>query len=284
MVNVRRTTALCLAIVGALVSVMGIILVVADRSIFDEGRIERITEEIVADRDVKRLLAREITNRLVELGDLASQRDIVSAAVDNSLSDERVQGEVVSSAMAAYEALVGSDSATIDFNLRRLSREARAAAVRVNPVLDQTLPPAEELLRFQLFAREDVPWQYDVIDGARKVAWWILVGGLMLIAAALVLGPGRFSLVAVAAAFGVAGMFLAAALISAATDSAIDGIDDQLSRRVARLATDGYLETMNHVALAVVIFGLITVVAGVGGSWIKNSLWPPNPHAVRAHA
>jgi len=271
-----------LALVGALCLVLGIVLFVADNSLFAEERVEQTTAAIVADRDIARLLTREITDRIVTIGDLEDDREQVDALVTLVVSDERVQEEAVAAVLASYDMLINGRDDVIVFNMEDLASEVRRQVVAAVPNLDDELPNADELLRFELFYRADVPEALNVIDTARHAAWWLLVVGALCIVAAVALGPGRFGIFGLAAAVVVVAMFLTATLISTASNNAIDDIQDPLSRRVARLATDEYLSRLDHVAIAVVIFGLIAVIAGIGGTWIKNSFWPPRAHTVKS--
>ncbi len=277
----RRLTAIVLALVGALAAVLGIVLLVADNSLFNEERVEKTTEKIVTDRDIGRLLIREITDRIVAIGDLETDRDNVEAVVTLVVSDERVQDEAVDAVLTSYDMLVNGQDDVIVFNMEDLARDVRRQVVAIDPSLDAQLPGDDEFLRFELLQRTEVPEALDVIHTARRGAWLLLVGGVTCIVAAVVLGPGRFGIFGLAAAVVVAAMFLTATLISTASNNAIDDIPDSLSRRVARLATDEYLSTLDHVAIAVVIFGLIAVIVGIGGSWIKNALWPPKIQTVK---
>ena len=277
----RRLTAIVLALVGALATVLGIVLLVANNSLFNETQVEKTTEKIVTDRDIGRLLIREITDRIVAIGDLETDRDNVEAVVTLVVSDERVQEQAVAAVLTSYDMLVNGSDNVIVFNMEDLARDVRRQVVAIDPSLDEQLPADDELLRFELLQRTEVPEALDVIHTARRGAWLLLVGGVMCIIAAVVVGPGRFGIFGLAAAVVVAAMFLTATLISTASNNAINDIPDSLSRRVARLATDEYLSTLDHVAIAVVIFGLIAVIVGIGGSWIKNALWPPKIQTVK---
>jgi hypothetical protein len=266
----RRVTAMLLAAVGALLTVVGVVLTVADRSLFDAEEVERTTRVIVEDRDVARLLTREITTRVVELADLEDQRDVVEPFVAALVADDEVQDEVTDAVMVSYTTLVDRPDEVIDLNLEEIARPVRIQAVAVLPALDDELPPADELLRFELFHRSELPEIYDAIDTLRAGAWAVLAGGIIAIVAALALGPSRFAVLAVASGVAVAGMFLAVTWITTASDDATDAITDPLSRRVAHLAVEEYLADLERVAIGVVIVGIIGVIVGVGGTWVVN--------------
>jgi hypothetical protein len=278
----RRLTSILLGMIGAVLAAGGLVLAVADRSLFSEEEIRSTTETIVADRDVQRLLAREVAARVVDLGNLEAGRDLVETGVALLLANEEVGREVVDGVMAAYDELMNGNDDVIAFNLQEVAENVRPQVVLLVPSLDDDLPPADELLRFDLFERADLPELFDYLDTLRAAAWWAVAGGIMLIAVAFVLGPERFTLLAVVSGTGVAAMFLLATWVSSASDRAIDEIQDPLVRRVARVATDEYLMTLDHVAVAVVIFGLIAMVAGIGGSWIKSAFYPARGRAPAA--
>lgn len=266
----RRATAMLLATVGALLTVIGLVLAVADRSLFDATEVERTTRVIVEDRDVARLLTREITTRVVELADLEDQRDVVEEFVAALVADDEVQDEVTDAVMVSYTTLVDRPDEVIDLNLEEIARPVRIQAVAALPELDDELPPADELLRFELFHRSELPEIYDAIDTLRGGAWVVLAAGLVAIVAALALGPSRFAVLAVASGVAVAGMFFAVTWITTTSDDAADAITDPLSRRVAHLAVEEYLADLERVAVGVVIAGIIGVIVGVGGTWVVN--------------
>jgi hypothetical protein len=259
-----------LATVGALLTVIGLVLAVADRSLFDATEVERTTRVIVEDRDVARLLTREITTRVVELADLEDQRDVVEEFVAALVADDEVQDEVTDAVMVSYTTLVDRPDEVIDLNLEEIARPVRIQAVAALPELDDELPPADELLRFELFHRSELPEIYDAIDTLRGGAWVVLAAGLVAIVAALALGPSRFAVLAVASGVAVAGMFFAVTWITTTSDDAADAITDPLSRRVAHLAVEEYLADLERVAVGVVIAGIIGVIVGVGGTWVVN--------------
>lgn len=279
--NVRKVISASLAFVGGLATVFGLVLLIAQHSLFDTGAVRATTEKVVADPDVTRLLTREISDRVIELGGLEAQRTQVEGVVELLLSDPNLKGEVTDSVLASYDELVNGNDATIVFNMPGRAKSIRNQAVRFFPDLDNTLPPADELLKFDLFERDSLPGLYSTVEAMRGAAIVIFIAGLVLIATALVLGPGRFGMFAWAAAVVTAGTFLAVTLITSGADSALDKVKDPLSRRVARLASDSYLNDLNDIALGVVIFGLIAFIAGLGGSWIRTSLFPPRPKPAR---
>lgn len=275
--NVRKVLSYVLGFVGGLTAVFGMVLLVAEHSVYDRATVATTTDKIVSDPDVTRLLTREITNRLVKLGNLEPQRPLVEAGVVKELSDPTVQSDVAAGALVAYDQLRGGSQDTVAFNMPKQAAQVRRYAVALAPQLDAVLPPADELLKFELFQRQDLPGIYHFVDGARKLAVPIFGFGVLCLIVALAVGPGRFGLFAWEALVVTAATFLVATLVSNGTSSGVDHIHDSLTRRVARLATDGYLNALNDVALGVVIFGIIAFIAGLGGSWIRNAVYPPKP-------
>jgi len=275
----RRATSIILAILGALLAVAGSILAIADHSLFDRGEVQRTTEVIVDDPDVTRLLVREVTNRVVELADLQEQRNIVESIVTVAADDDDVRDELVDAVMVSYRDLRNGADDAIDLNLEDIAAPLRQQAVAFDPSLDDTLPPADELLRFELLDRRDLPQMYDAIETLRKAGWAFILVGLGIVIAAVAMGPSRLAIVAVACGTATAAMFFAVTWISTASDDAVDSVTDPLSRRVARLAVDEYLADLNRLAIGVVIFGVIGVIAGVGGTWLLNAIRPSHRSA-----
>ena len=275
--RLRHTLSVLLAFLGGLAGVAGLVLLVARHSLFDRATVSRTTSTIVADPDVERLLGREITKRIVALGGLQQQNAAVEAVVAGVLTNPLVRQEVHAGVLRAYDVLVAANAETIVFDLPNEAIQLRAETVAVLPALDAVLPPANDLLKFELFRRTDLPQIYRIVKATRTAAWVLFIGGLACLLVALVISPSRFALFAGAAAVVVVSMFTAYALISTASAGAINSIEDPLSRRVARLATDSYLADLNNVAIGVVVFGIIAVIVGIGAAWIRGVLFPPSP-------
>ena len=89
--GVRRVVSVLLALVGALVAVVALVVAVADKEVFDRPTVEGTVDRILEDPDVNRLLAREIVRRSVALGDLEGEREVVQAFVDQQLATPQVR-------------------------------------------------------------------------------------------------------------------------------------------------------------------------------------------------
>ncbi|MEI7992872.1 MAG: hypothetical protein WCH93_10650 [Actinomycetota bacterium] len=279
--GIRRALSVLFAFVGALVAVVGLVVVVADKEVFDRPTVERTVDKIVADPDVTRLLGREIVKRAVLLGDLEEQRKLVQTYVDERLAQPAVQKEIRSGVFDAYTELMDTDHPRIDFNLPNQAKQVRRQLVGLNPNLDATLPISENLLRFTLFERSALPWSYDLVRSTRSAAWGLFVAGAALVAIALLLGPGRLGIFSLAAFFASLGMLVVWLIFTTGANRVLDGIDDGLSRRVARLAADQFLRRITQISLAVTIFGAVAVVGGLVTMWVRAALFPPKPKITR---
>ena len=269
------------ALVGALVAVVGLVVAVADKEVFDRPTVERTVDKILADPDVTRLLGREIVKRAVLLGDLEEQRKLVQTYVDERLAQPAVQKEIRSGVFDAYNELIDTDHPRIDFNLPNQAKQVRRQLVALNPNLDETLPISDNLLRFTLFDRSSLPWVYDLVRSTRNAAWGLFIAGAALVLVALVLGPARVGLFSLASATASLSMLVVWLLFTTGANHVLGGIDDALSRRVARLATDQFLERVTRISLGVMIFGGVAFVAGLIAMWVRAAVFPPRPKMVR---
>lgn len=279
--GVRRVLSVLFALVGGLVAVVGLVVAVADKEVFDRPTVERTVDKILADPDVTRLLGREIVKRAVLLGDLEEQRKLVQTYVDERLSQPAVQKEIRSGVFDAYNELMDTDHPRIDFNLPNQAKQVRRQLVALNPNLDNTLPISDNLLRFTLFERSSLPWVYDLVRSTRNAAWGLFIAGAALVLIALVLGPGRLGIFSLAAATASLSMLVVWLLFTTGANHVLGGIDDALSRRVARLSTDQFLERVTRISLAVMIFGAVAFVAGLIAMWVRATVFPPRPKMVR---
>lgn len=279
--GIRRALSVLFALVGALVAVVGLVVAVADKEVFDRPTVERTVDKILADPDVTRLLGREIVKRAVLLGDLEEQRKLVQTYVDERLAQPAVQKEIRSGVFDAYNELIDTDHPRIDFNLPNQAKQVRRQLVALNPNLDETLPISDNLLRFTLFDRSSLPWVYDLVRSTRNAAWGLFIAGAALVLVALVLGPARVGLFSLASATASLSMLVVWLLFTTGANHVLGGIDDALSRRVARLATDQFLERVTRISLGVMIFGGVAFVAGLIAMWVRAAVFPPRPKMVR---
>lgn len=279
--GVRRVVSVLLALVGALVAVVALVVAVADKEVFDRPTVEGTVDRILEDPDVNRLLAREIVRRSVALGDLEGEREVVQAFVDQQLATPQVREEIRTGVLGAYTTLMDTDNPRLDLNLPNEAQQVRRQLVGLNPNLDNTLPISENLLRFTLLERSSLPWAYELVSGTRGAAWGLFIGGAALVAIALLLGPGRLSIFTMAAAVATVAMLVIWLLFTTGANRVLNGIDDGLSRRVARLAADQFLRRVTRISLAVTIFGAVAVVGGLLTMWVRAALFPPKPKITR---
>ena len=279
--GVRRVVSVLLALVGALVAVVALVVAVADKEVFDRPTVEGTVDRILEDPDVNRLLAREIVRRSVALGDLEGEREVVQAFVDQQLATPQVREEIRTGVLGAYTTLMDTDNPRLDLNLPNEAQQVRRQLVGLNPNLDNTLPISENLLRFTLLERSSLPWAHELVSGTRGAAWGLFIGGAALVAIALLLGPGRLSIFTMAAAVATVAMLVVWLLFTTGANRVLNGIDDGLSRRVARLAADQFLRRVTRISLAVTIFGAVAVVGGLLTMWVRAALFPPKPKITR---
>jgi hypothetical protein len=263
------------------VAVVGLVVAVADKEVFDRPTVEGTVDRILEDPDVNRLLAREIVRRSVALGDLEGEREVVQAFVDQQLATPQVRAEIRTGVLGAYATLMDTDNPRLDLNLPNEAQQVRRQLVGLNQNLDNTLPISENLLRFTLFERSSLPWAYELVSATRGTAWALFIGGAALVAIALLVGPGRLGIFTMAAAVASVAMLVVWLLFTTGADHVLNGIDDGLSRRVARLAADQFLRRVTRISLAVTIFGAVAVVGGLVTMWVRAALFPPKPKITR---
>jgi hypothetical protein len=266
-----------LALVGALVAVLGVLVAEADKQVFDQTTVRHTVDRILADSDVTRLLSREITKRAVSLAALDAERSLVQSYVDSQLATPEVRKEIRTGVLDAYGSLMNGTSPRIEFNLPKQGTKVRHQLVALDPGLNATLPVSEDLLRFTLFRRASLPIAYDLVKRTRTAEWAMFVVGLALILISLALGPGRFGLFAFVSFISSLSMLGVWLLFTTGANHVLDGISDPLTRHVARLSTDLFLHDVTRLALAVVIFGAVAVVAAFLAKWIRDSFFPPKP-------
>ena len=206
--GLRRAASASLALIGAVLAVLGLLVAKADQTLFDRASVERSVDKILVDPDISRLLAREITKRAVVLGNLGDQQQLVQDYVEQQVGTPEVQQEIRAGILAAYDSLVETNNPRIDFNMPKQGSIVRKQLVRFNPALDNTLPIGSDLLRFTLFKRPTLPWGYDLLKGMQSAGWAVFFAGLVCVLVGLLIGPGRFGLFAFAAAVGSVSMLI----------------------------------------------------------------------------
>jgi len=273
-----------LAVVGALAAILGILLVKADQQMFTRSSAVADLDRVLADPDVNRLIIRTITDRVVELGGDGEQREVIEQTVTKQMESPTTQKALRSAVIGAYDVLTTGDTEVVDINLDDQGGELRRELVAIDPRLDDVLPSADELVRFTLFERAELPWSYRAVESAHSASWVLFIAGCVMVLAALVLGPGRLSLFAISSLVASLGMLIVWLLLTTGIDRVIGAIDDALSRRVARLTADRILGAVESLSLAVAIFAGVAFVGGALATAIRNKYYPPKPKAVRPPA
>ncbi len=277
----RRVLSVLCTLVGAIVALLGLAVAVANHSLFSRPAVSTTVSRIVADPDVERLVARQITTRVVTLGALQPHAGVVAAEVDNLVKAPAVQADLSAAAMATYDQLVSGTGPEITFNLPNEAAVVRTDLVALDARLNATLPDNAQLLRFTLFRRSTLPVTYHWAKRSRQVAEVTLIIGLALLVLGLALGPGRFGLLSWAAGcVGVIAVTMFISLETAASDI-IARMHDPVAARVTRLSTDTLLASLRHATLGVVIFSLVALVGGLVGVWIRATYYPETPKAWR---
>ncbi|MFM8528257.1 MAG: hypothetical protein ACKOD2_01005, partial [Ilumatobacteraceae bacterium] len=232
--------------------------------------------------DVNRLLIRTITDRVVELGGDSEQREVIEQTVTKQMESPTTQRALRSAVVGAYDVLTTGDTDVVDIALADQGGELRRDLVAIDPRLDESLPAADELVRFTLFERGELPWSYRAVESAHSASWALFIAGCAMVLAALVLGPGRLSLFAISSLVASLGMLIVWLLVTTGVDRVIGAIDDALSRRVARLTADRILGAVESLSLAIAIFAGVAFVGGALATVIRNKYYPPKPKVVRA--
>lgn len=277
----RRAISIIFALVGSVIAVLGLLVVEAEKALFDKPHVEQAVDKILQDPDISRLLAREVTKRAVTLGALQEEESLVKAYVDQQIETPDVRDEIRAGVLGAYDTLMNTNSPRIDFNMPKQGKVVRGQLVLLNPKLDNTLPVSDDLLRFTLFKRPTLPWGYDLVKGTRDSAWTLFIIGAAMVLLALIIGPGRIGLFAFAAGLASVSMLIVYLLTLQRGQRVIGGIDDALQRRVARLSLDEFLRNANRLAIGVMIFAAIACVAGLLAGWIRMTYFPPKPKVRR---
>lgn len=277
----RRPVALALAVAGALAAILGILLVKADQQMFTRSTVVADLDRVLADPDVNRLIIRTVTDRVVELGGNGEQREAIEQTVTKQMESETAQKALRTAVIGAYDVLTTGESEVVDVTLADQGGALRNELVAIDPALDGVLPSADELVRFTLFERADLPWSYRAVESSRPAAWALFIVGCAMVLIALIVGPGRLSLVAISSLVASLGMLIVWLLVTVGTDRVIGAIDDALSRRVARLTADRILGGVEQLSLAVAIFGGVVFIGGALAAAIRNKYYPPKPKVVR---
>lgn len=281
MSRLRALLSILFAFAGAMIAVVGLLVVEADKALFDRAQVESKVDEVLEDPDINRLLAREITKRAVTLSMEIVPSDVVRPYVEAQLATPAVQADIKAGILAAYDSLMDTDNPRIDFNMPEQAALVRTQLVMLNPELDSTLPASDELLRFTLFQRPTLPWGYDLVKGVRGFAWTLFIIGAAMVLLALLIGPVRFRLFAFATGAASVSMLAVYLLTLQGGQRVVGSIEDGLQRRVARLALDEFMANANRVAIGVTIFAAIACVASLLAGWIRIAYFPPKPKTHR---
>jgi hypothetical protein len=268
----RRVTSFVLATVASIVIVVGVVAVSAVHALFTRSTVEHTVTKVVADPSVDQLLSREITKKAVTaVGEPALQAPL-QQRVTALVASPTVQADVITAAMVTYDLLVKAGKTPITFNLPRHAQQVRSEVAVLAPALVAKLPPANTMLQFKLFDRSKVPAVYRAIQRIKHVVWWVLLGGIVVLAFAAVLGKSRRVLLTWAAGTITVLLIVASVALQAISNRVVKGLKDPVVRQVTRVATDSFLADIRHYSNVVIVIAAVGLLAGIAATVARRVL------------
>jgi hypothetical protein len=261
--SLQRIVSIVIVVVGAASLAFGTVLLWTQGHLFDTQEVVKTTDEVLTSPDVQTLMATQITDRVMTyIGD-ETFRPQVASIVGDAVTDPELQTLVNDGVRQAHRALVVGDVERITLNLDALSREVRADVVAAVPELDARLPPADDVLTFELITRSDLPAAWRLADRFHDAAALLLSLGVVLVCLALVIGPARWIRLIVGgltfAAFGA----LSIAALAAATGVVEDRITDPIVTAATVDIFDAFFVSLERQSILMIVGGLLAVMLGV---------------------
>jgi hypothetical protein len=261
----RSITSLALVVLGAFILMSGWFVNWADQNLFDSEQIADAATAVVVDPEFTVFIVREVTDRVMSEIDTPQLRPQVEQIVSQVQRSEEFAVAFREAADRLHRDLVDGGSEELVFNLEPVAIRVRAALISTDPSLEDQLPPAREMLRFDIAQRSDIPWLWRMIDRFRSSGEALLVFGGCLIALGLAVGPGRWLRLGIAGGLiTICGLGMITLVRSFARRMQYRS-DDNITRVGIRRLADALIgDLSSQAAVIVLIGGIMVVAAGIG--------------------
>ncbi len=208
----RNTGSIALAVVGAILAVVGALLLYARVEILDEDAFADHAVEALKDDEVRSVVSTEIVVQLIERGsaDLVAGRPLLEQVVSTVLDAQPFQKIFGEAARQSNRLLFVKDDNNVAFDVSDGLKIVRFALQSINPKLADDLPQSIDLALLKLKKRDFARSTLAIADQIR----WLgivapIVALLVLLGSVLMERDRRVGVLRAALAVGAAGAVLA---------------------------------------------------------------------------
>jgi len=277
----RNVVALLLAVLAA-VATVGAVLALYLR--FEVGERDAFADRAAAafDRpEVRQVVAREVVVQLIDRGstDLVAARPVLEGVVEALVGTPPFQRLVRAAAAQSHQLLFERDDNSLVFDLADVSTVVLSGMRSVSPDIAKRVPDDVDARLVDVRERNFAGDTLEAADAVRRLAVWLPVLAVLLLAGALVLAADRRrALTRYGLALGMSGIVAVVAL-STGRAVLLDSIEgtDEIPRADVQAAVgsvwDSFLGDLRS---------LILIVALVGFVLASSILTVADPAAVRA--
>jgi hypothetical protein len=268
----RNTGSIALAVVGAILAVVGALLLYARVEILDEDAFADHSVEALKDDQVRSVVSTEIVVQLIERGsaDLVAGRPLLEQVVSTVLDAQPFHKIFREAALQSNRLLFDKDDNNVAFDVSDGLKIVRFALQSINPKLADDLPKSLDLALLKLKKRDFARNTLAVADDIR----WLgivapIVALLVLLGSVLLERDRRVGVLRAALAVGAAGAVIAIvylilrARILAGVIGSEELTDDDVRGAVAGIL-DAYVGGLFFWGLAMGLIGV--VIAGAAAA------------------
>ena len=261
--SARRRWSLGLASLGALLALVGGVLLYARESLFDRDALASRAETALSDQRVRLAIAQPITDGIVDSGPakLVNARPLIESVVTGALGTPPVKAAVGEAVKAVNAKLFDRDPDTLLLNLADAASLAAGTLEAVDPQLAKRVPRQVEDVRIEITASAG---PIDTIQLARRVR----LGGLVLppLAVLALLGSvavapdRRRALVRASLAIAVAAV-VALVVLAVGKALVVSEFDDDLVADAVSATWDALLGDLRDAVLSAGVFAIVLAAA-----------------------
>jgi hypothetical protein len=265
----RTTASIALAVLGAVLLLVGVIALYARSQIIDEDAFADRAAAALEDDGVRELVSQQIVVQLIERAstDVIAARPLVESVVDAVLDTEPFQRIFREAALHADRVLFVRERDNVTFDLSDAVKVVRFGLQSVSPDLAEQLPQKVDVALLALKKREFARQTLVVADNVRWLGIVLPLVALAGLIASVVVAPDRrVGVLRVAAGVAIVGAILAVALLIL-RERTLAGVygDDQTTDAQVRAAIGGLLD-----AFFGDLFGW-ALVLGFGGALVAGA-------------
>lgn len=263
----RSVASTVLVAVGAVALVASTVFVWADRTLLDSDRAAAMARDLLEQPEIRTAITEGIVDALDRDGRLGPARPVVGAVVEVLVASDDFSDVFAEAVEQAHRVAIEQQTPGLVLQLGSALDVIRAAVRVISPALAALVPSSADL-NLVLLDRTGLGQVWAAVDAFHRTMWFVLVGGVVALAAGILLSERRVRAGALAGWVGAGAAATVFITLVLANRVALDAVDDPVNRAAVGAAWDQSLQGLQRqtfvVALLAVAVALVCRTIATG--------------------